>query len=85
MKDWIKRSLTRKVSVKGPRRGEMIIEVEPSERLVYGITFAIVALAALTAIQVAHIIVLKELNSEIISTMTLLIGTIIGVFFGKKT
>jgi len=85
MKDIIRRALTKKLTVKSPSGFLHQIDVEPSDKLVYGIIFAILALIMLTAIQIVHIIVLKELNSEISSVITLLIGTIMGVFFGKKT
>jgi len=84
MHRWIKRALTKNLTVKGSRGSTKKIEVEPSEKLVYGVAFAIVALVCLTALEVAHILVLGKLNSEILSAMTLLIGTIMGVFFGKK-
>jgi len=84
MRRWIKHALTRTLTVKGSKGGTRI-EVEPSEKLVYGVAFAIIALICLTALEIAHIVVLGKLNSEILSAITLLIGTIMGIFFGKKT
>jgi len=84
MHRWIKHALTKTLTVKGPKGSRKNIEVEPSEKLVYGIAFALIALICLTALEVVHILVLGKLNSEILSAITLLIGTIMGVFFGKK-
>jgi len=62
----------------------MLVEVEPSDKLVYGVTFAIISLASFTALQIAHLAILGRWNSEIFAAMTGLVGTILGVFFGKK-
>ena len=84
MRRWIRRALTKTVSVKGPRGTTRKVEVEPSETLVYGVTFATASLLALTSLQIAHLAVLGRWNSEIFAAITGLIGTIMGVFFGKQ-
>ena len=78
------RRLIRKALTK--RRMIRAVEVEetPSEALVYGVTFAVAALGALTTLQIAHMIFLGTWSSEVFAAITALIGTIIGVFFGKK-
>ena len=81
MRDPIKRALTRRISVKGRRRQ---IELEPSTRLVYGMYFAMVALIALTAVEIVHIVYIGSFSSEIFSAISLVIGTILGAFFGQK-
>jgi hypothetical protein len=81
MPTWIRRALTRRVSVRG-RRAE--IELEPSERLVYGVYFAIAALASLTFLEAVYLIVLHTFSSEIFAAISLVIGTILGAFFGQK-
>ena len=81
MRDPIKRALTRRISVKGRRRQ---IELEPSERLVYGMYFAMVALIALTAVEIVHIVYIGSFSSEIFSAITGLIGTIVGVLVTAK-
>jgi len=40
-------------------------------------------LAALTAIEIVHIIALKSFNQSIFSTISGIIGTLIGVFLAK--
>jgi len=65
------------------RRGRT--KIPPSENLVYGVCFAIVSLIALTVLEVTYILVLRSFNSEIFAAITLVIGTILGAFFGQKT
>lgn len=86
MRDFIKRALTRRISVRGSRRGILReIEVEPSEKLVHGMYFAISALISLTALEAIYMVVLHTFSSEIFSAITGLIGTILGVLLGSKT
>jgi hypothetical protein len=80
MRHFIRKALTRRISVKARRQ----IEIEPSERLVYGMYFAIAALIALTLLEATYILVLHSFSSEIFATITLVIGTILGTFFGQK-
>jgi len=81
LRDFIKKALTRRISVKGrPKQ----IELEPSEKLIYGMCFAIVALLSLTILEVAYILVLRSFSSEIFSAITLVVGTLLGAFFGQK-
>lgn len=60
------------------------IEVEPSDRFVYGVYFAIAALTSLTLLEATYILVLRSFSSEIFAAITLVIGTILGAFFGQK-
>ena len=85
LKEAIRTALTQKVAVsKGARRELRIEEVPPSERLVLFVQFTMVTIAALTALELVHLVVLGRWNTEIFATITGLVGTIIGVFFGKK-
>lgn len=84
MRSWIKRALTRTLAVKGPR-GERHIEVEPSQHIVYLITFSIYALIGLMALQIFHMIWFESWNSEIFSAISGLIGTVTGIFISQKT
>lgn len=81
MPNWIRRILTRRVFDRGRRRQ---IELEPSERLVYGMYFAMAALIALTAVEIVHIVYIGSFSSEIFSAITGLIGTIVGVLLTSK-
>lgn len=84
MRSWIKRALTRKVSVKRGR-GEQILEIEPSQKLVLGVKFAMAMVVCLSALEVAHMAFLGTWSSEIFAAITGLIGTISGVVVSQKT
>jgi len=60
------------------------VEIPPSERLVYGVYFALAALIGLVALEMAHMALLGSWNSELFAAITLVIGTILGAFFGVK-
>lgn len=76
----LRKALTRKVS-----KGRRTIEVPPSNRLIYGLYFAIAALVSLTVLEATYILVLHSFSNEIFSAITGLLGTILGVFLGGKT
>jgi len=84
MRSWIRRALTRKISVKRGR-GQQIIEIPPSERLVLGVKFAMGMTVCLSALEVAHMALLGSWSSEIFSAITGLIGTISGIVVSQKT
>lgn len=79
MPDRIKRALTRK----RVQRGKAVVE-EPDDRLVWGVKFAIGMAFCLSGLEVAHMAFLGVWNSEIFAAITGLIGTITGIFVGKK-
>lgn len=78
----IKKALTRRVSVKRGR-GTQTIEVTPSERLVYGVKFAMGMTVCLSALEVAHMAFLGTWSSEIFAAITGLIGTVSGVVLSQ--
>jgi len=82
MNDFIKKALTRKISVKRGR-GQQIVEIEPSERLVLGVKFAMGMTACLSALEMAHMAFLGTWSSEIFSAISGLIGTISGVLISQ--
>jgi hypothetical protein len=81
MTDWIKRALTRKTTDKTAVEAE----VEPSERLVLGVKFAITLTFSLTALEIAHLALLGTWNSEVFAAITGLAGTITGILISQKT
>jgi len=83
MKERISKLLTKKVLVKS---GEKIkrVEVPPSQTLVYGVLTATAALVLLTALEIAHMAFMGNFNAEIFATITLVVGTLLGTFFGQK-
>jgi len=81
MTDWVKKALTKTTHQKPT--AEVI--TEPNEKLVYGVKFAIATTISLTALEIAHLIILNKWNSEIFSAITGLAGTITGIFITQKT
>lgn len=94
LKHWIEKALTKKVAVhvdyartgKHPKRARRIetIEIPPSQKLLYGVYFMTILLAALTAIEIVHVIFLGSFNNEIFHLMNTLVSVMVGVFFGAK-
>ncbi len=82
--DWVKRALTRKTRQRGTRGSQEILVVEPNERLVYAVKFAIGITACLTVLEVAHMAFMGSWNSEIFAAITGLSGTVMGIFVGQK-
>ena len=83
MKEQISKLLTKKVMVKTGQKTKRV-EVPPSQTLVYGVIAATATLVLLTVLEVAHIMFLGRFNTEIFATITLVVGTLLGTFFGQK-
>jgi hypothetical protein len=84
MRDWLEKALTRKIVVED-RRGKSRTRLEPpSPRLILGVEFAIIALVSLSSLEALHMVVVKSFSSEIFAAISLVIGTILGAFFGTK-
>ena len=81
--DWIKKALTRKTTDK--TAASEADEVPPSERLVLGVKFAIALTFSLTALEIAHLALLRTWNSEVFAAITGLAGTITGILISQKT
>jgi len=75
----IKKALTRRIK----RRGQRVIVIPPSEKLVLGVKFAIAMVACLSALEVAHMAFLGSWSSEIFAAITGLIGTVSGVLVSQ--
>jgi len=84
---WIRKALTKRVlrSTYHVRRKVAMTEVAPSEKLVLGVSFAIVALICLTILQATYMIVFRNFSNEIFNGIMFVIGIILGTFFGAKT
>jgi hypothetical protein len=61
------------------------VQIPPSEKIVYGLYFAIAALVCLTILEATYMLVFRSFNSEIFASITGIVGMILGVFFGAKT
>jgi hypothetical protein len=82
--DWIRKALTRKTTITRVRGKRITEDIEPDERLVYAVKFAIGITFCLSALQVAHLAFLHAWNSEIFAAITGLVGTVMGIFVGQK-
>jgi hypothetical protein len=76
MKDWIKKALTKHTRNR---------EIPPNPKLVYTVKFAITMTISLTILETAHLITLKQWNSEIFAVITGLTGTVSGILIAQKT
>jgi hypothetical protein len=85
MRDWVKKALTRRVHKRGPRGQHQVEVVEPNEKLVLGVKFAIGMTVCLSALEIAHMAFLHTWNSEVFAAITGLIGTISGILISQKT
>jgi hypothetical protein len=85
MTDWIRKALTKTVQRKGSRgKKTEIIVVQPNEKLVYAVKFAIGMTVCLSALEIAHMAFLGTWNSEVFAGITGLIGTVSGILIGQK-
>lgn len=84
MRNIIKQALVRRVQVKGRGGKVRYVEEPPSQKLLYGMYFAIIALITLTFLEAIHMLVVKTFSNEIFSAISLVIGTILGTFFGQR-
>ena len=80
----MKKALTKTVTVKGPRGRTQQVEVLPNQKLLYGVYFAVAALMCLTILEATYILVVRSFSSEIFASITLVVGTLLGAFFGQK-
>ncbi len=85
MKDIIKRALTRRAAIPDGRGNTTELEIPPNQKLVFGIYFAITALAALTALETTYMVVFHNFNNELLAGIMLIVGTILGAFFTQKS
>jgi hypothetical protein len=83
MKEQISKLFTKKVLVKSGQKTKRV-EIPPSQTLIYGVIAATAILVMLTLLEVAHMMFLGNFNVEIFATLTLVVGTLLGTFFGQK-
>ena len=84
MTDLIRKALTKTVQRKGSRGREQIVVVQPNEKLVYAVKFAIGMTVCLSALEIAHMAFLGTWSSEVFAGITGLIGTVSGILIGQK-
>jgi hypothetical protein len=85
MKDFIKHALTKTIEIRTAQGNTQQIDIPPDKKLLYGMYFALLALVMLTALETTYMIVFQTFNNEIFSAMMLVVGTILGAFYGQKS
>jgi len=85
MKDFIKQALTKTIQIRTAQGNTQQLDIPPDKKLLYGMYFAIIALIMLTALETTYMIVFQTFNNEIFAAMMLVVGTILGAFYGQKS
>jgi len=85
LKNLFKKALSRTIWIKqGQEDKPELVEVPPSQGVVYAVVFAIAAIVALTSLEVAHMTFLGSWNTEIFAGIMSVVTFILGVFIGQK-
>ncbi|HKZ93141.1 MAG TPA: hypothetical protein VJ249_00990 [Candidatus Bathyarchaeia archaeon] len=85
MRGFIKRALTKTIQIRTAHGDTQQLELAPDKKLLYGMYFAVLALVMLTALETTYMIVFQTFNNEIFAAMMLVVGTILGAFYGQKS
>jgi hypothetical protein len=85
MKDYIKQALTKTIEIRTAQGDTQQLEITPDKKLLYGMYFALFALVMLTALETTYMIIFQTFNNEIFAAMMLVVGTILGAFYGQKS
>ena len=85
MKDYIKEALTKTIEIRTAHGETQQLEITPDKKLLYGMYFALFALVMLTTLETTYMIAFQTFNNEIFAAMMLVIGTILGAFYGQKS
>jgi hypothetical protein len=85
MRDFIKQALTKTIEIRTAQGNTQQLEITPDKKLLYGMYFAVIALAMLATLETTYMIVFQTFNNEIFAAMMLVVGTILGAFYGQKS
>jgi len=85
MRDFIKQALTKTIQIRTAKGDTQQLDIPPDKKLLYGMYFALAALVMLTALETTYMIVFQTFNNEIFAAMMLVVGTILGAFYGQKS
>jgi hypothetical protein len=85
MRDFIKQALTKTIQIRTAQGNTQQIDIPPDKKLLYGMYFALLALIMLTALETTYMIIFQTFNNEIFAAMMLVVGTILGAFYGQKS
>ncbi len=90
MKNLFRKALTKTVYVKQRQEQQQegskveLVEVPPSQQLMFVVFFAIAALIALVALEIAHMAFLGGWNTEIFAGIMSIVTFVLGLFIGQK-
>jgi hypothetical protein len=87
LKSLFRKALTRTIYVKQGQEEDSkleLVEVPPSQQIMYAIFFSVAALAALAALEVAHMAFLGSWNTEVFAGIMSVVTFVLGVFIGQK-
>jgi|GEM_PF-1235425 len=84
---FLTKALTRTVTLPKTGRGKQTVKVQipPSQTLVYATTVAIIFFAGLLILEVIYMVVFQEFHTSIFSGIMLIVGIVLGAFFGAKS
>ena len=85
MKDYIRKALTKTIEIRTAHGDTQQLEITPDKKLLYGMYFALFALVMLTTLETTYMIIFQTFNNEIFAAMMLVVGTILGAFYGNKS
>jgi hypothetical protein len=76
--DWLKRFFTRTIflTVKGKKHS---VKLEPSQRLILYLQFAVAAFFGLVALQISAMLILHVWFNEVFAAISGLVGTVTGI------
>jgi len=87
LRSLFRKALTKTVYIKQGQEqdGKLeLVEVPPSQQVMYVVFFSIAALIALAALEVAHRAFLGTWNTEVFAGIMSVVTFVLGVFIGQK-
>lgn len=77
-RNWLKRVFTRSVSLT-VQGNKVQVRLQPSQRLIWYLQFAVAAFFGLVALQVSAMLILHVWFNEVFATISGLLGTVTGI------
>jgi len=86
MRRWLRKALTSKRVELDPAdsRRVRVMEEPPPERFLLIVELMIIFFIGLIVLEVVHILILGSWNDTVFGGVMLIVGTIVGAFFGRK-
>jgi len=85
LRNLFRKALSRTVWIRHSSEQDKLepVEIPPSQRIVWAVVFAVAAIIALTALEVAHMAFLGYWNTEIFAGIMSVVTFILGIFIGQ--